>query len=490
MKRRLIMALSVLLALVMGLSLVGCQDANKPDPSEKPAAMTQEKWEAAFDKSASFANRTETTKMEVSMSLAYNGAPVEADTDLGGGLKGETLLEGMKGMLMTMSTEEVHLIDADNGKVNVVSHAVQGTSKNDEKEFYRLNGAKIERTETYEDDDPDKTVYGPYADEATAKKVLLGITSIKNEISNSTLTDKEGKPFNIVKNFDKLTYKNGVYTAEVGMDMDMPVLLTGVGTVKITDDYVSSLKMNIDSSVSFGDIQEGMPEGLTLEVSLVGELSVTDIGKTVVTDDGLEEVDEDDIDEVPVIASKEEFEALFRSVEDGVSFSVSDDDYYYTVEVKQTEEGYDSIVFKNSYENNDSTYTYYIVTENGIDEYEGIYEDNYFTGWKEPEKVSSSGTLDALLALLPSQVNYYFATYNDGKTIPELFSEFNYYDLEYLIADLTGKDKNVSVRVSYYYDSYYESFTLSSLRFDNKDSLSVSGAYMIDGYNPRTFEQN
>ena len=69
MKKKFTVVFTALLAFVICFSFVGCKRDNGN-------SMTQEKWEAAFEKSGTFYNRTESTEMLLSIDLKYNGESV------------------------------------------------------------------------------------------------------------------------------------------------------------------------------------------------------------------------------------------------------------------------------------------------------------------------------------------------------------------------------------------------------------------------------
>ena len=493
MKKRYTSGVALAMSTVLGLSLIACGD-NGRDGGGDPT-MTREKWVAAFEKADALSNRTFTTSVDMAMKLTYNGEEVTETTDIGG-IPGSTLLTMMGSQLGEHSLVEQYFIDAENGKVNYFSY--EGDEV-DAFRFYRLKGTKVEYTRVYpaDKDDPDdetqvyKEIYGPYADAATIKNMLKQVTGYMENLSYYQFTYKNGDVVDFINDYNKFTYANGAYSADLCMSMH-GLDFEGKGTMTMTDDYISSVKYVATCSMDMSE--SGLPEGLLLESALTAELKLTAVGTTAVSDtDLVEPDDENDIQEYSVISTEAQFAALFPDLNDGVRFSFYGDDEYtnYSVEIKKTETGYNAYVMEREYNDDweiiaQKAY-YYVVSASGIQKYEGEFSDESLAGWKAPTNASSTGTLDALLALLPAKASNYFATYNDGKTIAELYSEFKYVDTMSLAATLTSGSKTVKVNISFYHNG--SSFSLNRFELGDAYFYGVMEAYEIDDYNPDTFVQ-
>ena len=468
MKKHLTVVLTMLLAFVLCFSFVGCKNDNR--------GMTQEKWEAAFEKSGTFYNRTESTEMLLSIDLKYNGESVTDETDLGEGMTGADLFEALdiEG-LGTMGMQMNYLYDVDNGKVNAVSTTIFGDQSESRTEFYRLDGAKI--VNSYKYSDAYKYIYGPYKDADTAKGLLVKLSDVKGTLSGLKLTTEDGEPLSVVKDFDKLTFSNGAYGAKVSMDLsmfDVPLVGNGTGKVTVTKDYVSSVKLDLKNSATLESLFPGeeVPAGVTFEVALNAEIKVTNVGNTTVSDDGIVDATENNTYENPVVTTAEQFENMFPKVEDGFKLELydhsSDSFAYYNFEIKKTADGYDAYLSDGVGE--DAKYYFYIVNADGIMKYERQVEDGS-QNWGEPSEVSTTGTLDALIELMPNIVKKYFAKYDDGKTLPELFDKFDYENFKDLVTVLNGADGSMEVSIYFNYNGEY--LSLGSIYLDD-DTIYVS----------------
>ena len=541
MKKRLTIVLALVLSLVLGLSLVACNGNGNGSGNGggggggSTPGITQAEWEAAFDKADTFPNRTVESKLKMAMSLAYNGAPVTEETDFGNGLTGEMLLPMIAPMLISTEMGSTALIDSENGKANVLEKSIQRTSEYNYNYFYRANGSKLEETEVYsrqpigdiESNESNtsknvyKYIYGPYKDAATVKGILVGMSSFDENLEMMDFTDKDGQPFDIKKDLNKFTYANNAYSAEVKAEAD-GLVMNGTGTIVLTDGYVSSIKMTVNQAFSFDEIMGGgsesdapsaqseeggegeeggvpdLPEGLELVVNAGAEIVVKNVGTTTVTDTGLETAEEKNTWEYPVITTAEEFAGLFAALEgdDGIRIRYDEDDYSEVeVQIKKTATGYNAYVEERTldehYDLTSRKEFFYVVSASGIQKYEGKYAAGGYEliGWKEPTTVSQTGTLAALAPLLPKAAGYLLATYNDGKTLSELFSKFAYVGPEELSAKLTTGTETIKVLVEFSYDEDDEAFELSTLEFGPYYIYSISGAYDIDDLNPSTFGQ-
>ena len=472
MKKRLTVVLTMLLAFVLCFSFVGCKNDNR--------GMTQAKWEEAFAKSSTLTNRTETMGYAINMELKYNGATITAETDLGNGMTGADLFEALDiEEANSMDVKAEFFIDSKNGKANAVSSMAFGAYNSTQTEYYRVNGEKLEYSYSYGEDSAYKEVYGPYKDAATAQSVLVSLSNLQENIGNMNIATEDGKTLNILKDYNKFSYSKGVYSAKVAMDMDnfeLPGKGKGTVTVKLNDGYVSDVKLTLNNSMSIKDalddedIPEGVtiPDGITMEMTVVAGAGVTNVGNTVVSDEGLVEAPEENTEEYAVVNSETQFKAMFPSLEDGIQLEYSvynedDEGTNYTVEVRKTANGYEAYVRMSS--NGENQSYFYIATESGIAKYEGKYEDGIFQEWGEPTQLTGSGTLEALSALLPETAQYYFATYDGGKTISELFDKFGYVEPDVLGANFKSGNKTVKVKIDFSYSG--SDIKLYRISFDN-----------------------
>ena len=488
MKKRIATILSALLALVLSFSFVGCKRDNSN-------GMTQEKWEAAFAKSGTLTNRTEKMGYTISIDLKQNGKSITKETDLGNDMTGEDLFELLEiESLGTMM--EVHndfLIDAENGKANNVASSSSGGREYSQTEYYRVKGEKIEKSYSYGGGSTYKDVYGPYKDAATAKGVLVKLSDMGENIAAMNVQTEDGKSLNVVKDFSKFTFSKGEYNVKLSMEMTsfgFDGKGSGTATVKLTGDYVSSVKFVLTQSVPLedtldeDDIPDGVtiPEGITVEVNMTAEAGLASVGSTVVSDEGIPEVSEDDTDEYAVITTEEQFKGLFTDLHDGIQFSYYDEstgvEIQYTVELRQTDNGYEAYV-RDWADSVEHSY-FYIADADGIKKYEGEYESGMFQGWGEATELS--GGFDELVALLPELAKYYFAKYEGGKTLPELYEKFEYVDFDTLGAVLKCGDKTVKVKVEF--SEYGDEFSINRLYFNGTRTYVYHYVHDLDRNRP------
>ena len=492
MKKRFTTILALVLSLILCLSLFGCADKSKPGGGGSD--MTQKKWEAAFAKSDSFANRTVTFDLSMTVTLMYNGSPVTENTKIGDSMTGAELLAIAGSMLGTSDEKEKYLVDTDNGKVNIVKQKINGSRERTDLTFYRLNGAKIEETDYRVSDEPyvDKYVYGPYNDATIAKSLLSDDASLTQRLDILKITDKNGQPLDIVKSSKKFTYSKGSYNTDLSVTMEFPVPLSGKGKVKVTDDYISSLEMNVKGNMDMSEYS--FPRGVALDISAKGELKIFDVGTTAVNDEGLLPAEEENTYKLTAITTEEQFKSIFRNLEDGIGFEFYDRNAgtNYTVELKQTASGYNAYVREDMYDSDAQEFIYkhyyYIVTAGGIQKYEGKSENIDLDGWKEPTKISDTSTLDALCAYFPAVVGDYFAAYDDGKTVSELYSKFRFVGFTSFGAQLKNGTKTVNVVV--YFNNNGDRFYLDRILFDDGHIDSIISTYYLGIYNPLTYGQN
>ena len=506
------MILSLVLALVMGLSLLACgNDGDKgsggDDKGPGGNSMTQEKWQAAFDKSDTFPNRTVIRSYDMGMRLMYNGAEVTETTDFGGDMTGKDLLDMFGPMLDSSVETEKYLIDAENGKLNGVEERRYSFGVRTYLSFCRMNDKKLERTyiRNFNEKYVHKEIYGPYSDAATIKKILVNSISLKQNAAEFEFTDKNGQPLDILKDYQKFTYKNGVYSIDMGIANEFPKPLYGTGSIKMTDDYVSEIKMDIKAELNMDEaigIDEGedegegdmdsLPEGVAIEMYLKSGITVTDVGTTAVTDTGLEEADEENTAEYPVITAEEQFKSLFGNIEDGIGFQFDDNNgTNCIVEIRKTSDGYDAYVEERTY--NDDTdktefksYYYIAKTGAGIQKYVGEYEGSTLVGWGAPTKASDTATLAALCAFFPTPISDYLATYDNDKPISELYSMFEYIRPTTLSAVLTNANKTVTVQITF---GGEENLYIEDLQLNNKN-LWAGSLNNLEYYHPSTFGQD
>ncbi|MCH5166081.1 MAG: hypothetical protein J1G01_06740 [Clostridiales bacterium] len=498
MKKRLTAAIAASMSLVLGLSLIGCNDDSDPDDI-KTEGVTAAQWKAAFEKSDSFDNRTLTLGYTSVTKLFYNGEELTESTILGDGMTGADILEYASERLGESSDKTDYLWDGESSKLNIVSTYTYSGGSGGNIDFYRINGANIEMSyfsDHWNNDEyesiPEKRIYGPYKDAATAKALLFRTASLKDNLKDMEMLDKDGKPFNLINDYHKITYKNGAYTVEMSIEGDMsPMPVVGIGTVTLTDDYVSSIEF--DGEVTVDAAEFGMPEGMTMEISVVANIGITDIDTTVVSDDGMAIATEDNTYHSAVVATESQFKSLFPSLDGGVAFRINNrrENIEYWVELKATADNeYKAYVQKNVWdpatERTTYIHTYYIASASGIQKYEGQNE-YYFGSWGEPINVSSSGTFEALVALMPPEIVAYFATYDDGKTIADLYSMFEYSYFDTLSANLKKGNTTVEVTVRFFDNG--GNFLYTDITIGDKEIDSIGVAENIDKIDPRTYMQ-
>ena len=483
--------------------------------------ISENDWKAALHAVEDLQNGTLTIENNESTTLYYKGEIVTQETDLSE-LGAEVTPQALFYMMgLSENPEESSstykiLIDIINGKIKVVNNV--GEEDEDLSE-YRVEGntVKLYTTEEVGDESvPSNTVYGPYPTAEVAKNALFTLRNL--EVLDEELIVEDSTVVTAIDAYSYFVPTDA--TTFVGnfkykiFYSDEPV------NIQVTINFdenkaITSAKAFVKEGGSFADSLEIPDAYKELFKDLVAErvyeytYSLSDVGSTTISDDELVEADEQYTHYNYAISTDAEFDTLFDNfdIERGITFSTNDNGM---VTVRKVGSSYHAFHEKSEYVNGENTieiWKYYITSPNGIDVYdaktiEGEYGEA-FDSWKQPQNqplTVAGEEFASLLKLLPEEVSLYFGTYNNGKKLQQLYSQFRFepknfgYDLNELTANLTfdSTDEEVEVVVGYIFDGMDEeakTFRLETLYFNDSYVEFNVGLSNMEEINPLNAEK-